>query len=357
MKPLKRLLIAGVFIIILIVVGMGAAVYFTFLVPTGKIKEPVILKIEHGDTLSDTAEALKELEAIRDDTVFILAARVLGVERSIREGEYEITPEMTPKEILLEILKGRVIEYPVTIPEGFNIYEIARLLDEKGFVNEETFLELSEDKEYITYLGVDANTLEGYLFPDTYNLNVGMTEQDIIWLMVRRFWDVFKKEKEKGVVVDEGSDIDTGEIGDTGDIGDTGFSDYEVLIIASIVEKEASAPEERPLVSAVFVNRLGIYMKLDSCATVIYGIRDRFDGNLTRNDLKSNTPYNTYLKGGLPPTPICNPGRAAISAALYPADVDYLYFVSKNNGTHYFSKTLSEHNRAVYEYQKLRKYR
>ena len=168
-----------------------------------------------------------------------------------------------------------------------------------------------------------------------------MNEGDIVRKMVDRHFSLFDEEEDSVYY-----DADTAYL-----------SEYEVLILASIIEKEAGAEEERPLVSAVFINRLKKGMKLDSCATVIYGMWDRFDGNLKKTDLEAYSDYNTYIIAGLPPSPICNPGRAAIRAALSPADVDYLYFVSKNDGTHHFSSTLAEHNRAVYKYQKLRTYR
>jgi len=338
MKIIKRLLIL---FLIVGIVGVGTAtyiVYRAFLVPTGKLTEPIIVVVNEGDTLSKTAHELEEKGAILNERLFVTAARYLGVDRLIRIGEYQIEPTMSPKEILVILLKGQVVEYPVTVPEGLNIYQVSDLLARKVFCDRDEFIRLAKDKEFITSLGLDAETLEGYLFPDTYRITKGMIERDIITLMVRRFSEVFREEKEKA---DAGGAL----------------TDYELIILASVIEKETGAPEERPLVSAVFTNRLKKDMKLDSCATVIYGIWDRFDGNLTERDLSTWTPYNTYMNPGFPPGPICNPGRASIAAAIRPADVDYLYFVSKNDGTSYFSSTLSEHNRAVYEYQVLRKHR
>lgn len=315
--------------------------YFSFYVPTGELAEPVVVMIEKGDTLSGVAGDLKGLGAIKNEEVFITTARIIGVQKRIRAGEYEITPDMSPKDILVLLLRGKVIEYAVIIPEGHNIYQVSKLLSEKGLFDEGVFLELLHDVDFIASFGIDAEILEGFLFPDTYNFNRGMSEKDIIGLMVDRHFSVFNDEKN----------------GVTGEVESADLSDYELLILASIIEKEAKADDERPLVSAVFFNRLEKGMKLDSCATVIYGIWDRFDGNLKKADLEAYTEYNTYIIAGLPPSPICNPGRAAIGAALSPADVDYLYFVSKNDGTHHFSSTLAEHNRAVYKYQKLRIYR
>jgi UPF0755 protein len=328
-------------VLILLLLSGAGGVYFlyrTFLVPTGKNSEPIVLVIEEGQTLSDVAHGLRERGVIDRERSFITAARYLGGERRIRAGEYEIGPDMSPKDVLIMLMRGRVIEYTITIPEGLNVYQVADLLAQKGFADKGAFLALVCDRELIDSFGIDAPTLEGYLFPDTYRVDRSMKEKEIVTMMVDRFFVVFDEEKAKVTAA-------------------PAMTDRELLILASLVEKETSAPDERPLVAAVFVNRLKKEMKLDSCATVIYGIWDRFDGNLTERDLATPTPYNTYLNPGLPPGPICNPGRASIAAALSPADVDYLYFVSKNDGTSYFSSTLAEHNRAVYEYQILRKHR
>ncbi|MBN1881845.1 MAG: endolytic transglycosylase MltG [Deltaproteobacteria bacterium] len=338
---MKRVLKALVYTLLGVLILCGAAGYYVysfFCVPTGMISEPVVLTIEKGDTLGETAHRLVDMGAVKDDRIFIALARSLGAEKKIRAGEYEIAPDMAPRDILLLLMAGRVVEYPVTIPEGYNIYQVSETLAEKGFGDESIYLALMDNQDFISSHGIDAETLEGYLFPDTYNMNRGMDERDILGLMIARYSAVFDEEKESSSL-------------------DVELSDYEILILASIIEKEAKDSDERALISAVFVNRLDMGMKLDSCATVIYGIWDRFDGNLRRSDLEEPSDYNTYIITGLPKTPICNPGRAAIRAALNPADVEYLYFVSKNDGTHYFSTTLSEHNRAVYKYQKLRDYR
>jgi UPF0755 protein len=338
MKRFLKFLTYAILLLLIVGGAVGYYVYSFFLVPTGIITEPTVFRIEKGDTLGETANRLVEMGAVKDDRIFVALARYLGAEKKIRAGEYEILPDMAPREILVLILAGRVVEYPVTIPEGYNIYQVSETLAEKGFGDESVYLALVTDGEFMSSHGIDAETLEGYLFPDTYNMNAGMDEGDILGLMIKRYASVYEEEKANATL-------------------DLELDDYEILILASIIEKEAKDSDERELISAVFVNRLKKGMKLDSCATVIYGIWDRFDGNLRRSDLDSPTDYNTYIIAGLPKTPICNPGRAAIRAALNPADVDYLYFVSKNNGTHYFSTTLSEHNRAVYKYQKLRDYR
>jgi UPF0755 protein len=337
-KRIKRAVILLLLAAVLLCGGTAYLVYRTFLIPTGNITEPIIVVVNEGDTLSKTAGELERCGAILNERLFVTAARYLGAERMIRTGEYQIDPTMSPKDILVMLMKGRIVQYPVTIPEGLNIYQVSDLLAAKGFADAEEFLKLTKDGEFIALLGIEAPTLEGYLFPDTYRVSKGAGEREIVTMMVRRFFEVFDEEREKAG-------------------RDEALSDYELLILASIIEKETGAPQERPLVSAVFRNRLKKEMKLDSCATVIYGIWNRFDGNLTERDLSTWTAYNTYMNPGLPPGPICNPGRESIAAAMTPADTDYLYFVSKNDGTSYFSSTLSEHNRAVYEYQILRKHR
>ncbi len=338
MKPIKRILILLFLLAIVITGGTAYLVYRTLLIPTGKITQPIVVVVDDGDTLSKTALELEERGAILDERLFVTAARYLGAERLIRAGEYKIDPMMSPRDILIMLMKGRIVQYPITIPEGLNIYQVSALLAEKGFVDKEEFLRLTKDGDFIRSLGIEAPTMEGYLFPDTYHVSKGMREREIITLMTQRFIEVFNEEKEKAHSAE-------------------GFTDYEILILASIIEKETGATQERPFISAVFTNRLKKEMKLDSDPTVIYGIWDRFDGNLTERDLSNWTPYNTYMIPGLPPGPICNPGRESLAAAITPADEDYLFFVSKNDGTSYFSSTLSEHNRAVYEYQILRKNR
>ena len=227
----------------------------------------------------------------------------------------------------------RQITYRVTIPEGFTVRQIASLLKQRGIIeDEEEFCRLAFDPRFVRSLGIEDRTLEGYLFPDTYRFPRGTPPREVIRVMVENFRRVY----------DEGLAMRAKELG---------MTVREVVILASIIEKETGRAEERPLISAVFHNRLKKGMPLCSDPTVIYGLEE-FDGNLTKEHLRRRTPYNTYLFAGLPPTAIANPGRDALLAALYPAPVPYLYFVSRNDGTHKFSVTLKEHNRAVLRYQK-----
>jgi UPF0755 protein len=223
----------------------------------------------------------------------------------------------------------------VTIPEGLTLSQIGQLLEHLNLVEKKEFFQKTSSPAFINALGLSelaGPTLEGYLFPDTYYLLREMDPEEVIQMMVHQFRKVFGPEFARWA-------------------SELGISEREVVILASIIEKETSLPEEKPLVSAVFHNRLKKRIPLQSDPTVIYGIKN-FNGNLTKEDLTRPSAYNTYLLAGLPPTPICNPGRDSLLAAVHPAPVSYLYFVSKKDGSHYFSSDIEEHNRAVWKYQK-----
>jgi UPF0755 protein len=283
-------------------------------------------------SLAGIEKILAENGVIPPGRGFYYLARVSRLSQRLQAGEYLFTPGQTPYQILRALAAGSTVRWSVTIPEGASIYQLADILAAGGWGERELFLNLARDPEILARYGVQAASLEGYLFPDTYQLVRGQNPREIIGLMVERGNQVRQ------------------ELGDLSD-NPLGLSSHEVLTLASIVEKETAAPEERPLIAQVFLNRLRQRMRLQTDPTVIYGLAD-FNGNLTRKDLKTPTPYNTYLINGLPPGPIANPGRAAITAVLHPASESYLYFVSKNDGTHYFSRDLAEHNRAVFKYQK-----
>jgi UPF0755 protein len=202
-----------------------------------------------------------------------------------------------------------------------------------GFANMDEFVRLCRDRTFIQSLGIQADSLEGYLFPETYLFPRDTSTQDVIKAMAARFFKVWDKYADMA----RGHEL----------------SRHQIITLASIVEKETGAPQERPMIAAVFLNRLKKKMRLETDPTVIYGIPD-FDGNLTKKHLQTPTPYNTYVIDGLPPGPIANPGEDSIKAVLQPANTDYLFFVSKNDGTHQFSRTLKEHNQAVSQYQKNR---
>jgi UPF0755 protein len=257
-------------------------------------------------------------------------------ERGIKAGEYHIHRGSSLIAVYEKLVRGEVYFRRVTIPEGKDIFEIARIFEDNDFFPGQEFLSASRDTRFIADLAPDAETVEGYLFPDTYQLSRGMETEQVIRLMVGGLKRVLTPELRNRAK-------------------ELGLSLHQLITLASLIEKETSVPEERPLISAVFHRRLKRRIPLQCDPTLIYALKlsGKYDGNIRRKDLKLDSPYNTYINSGLPPGPVANPGKDAILAALFPADVAYLYFVSMNDGRHYFSKTLAEHNRAVYRYQKL----
>ncbi len=330
-KILIYLPIILILILITIAISYFTLSYYIDTVPS--VKEDTIVSIPKGSGIEEISVTLMNSGVIANDKLFILYVIKEGFQDSLKAGEYEFNKGSTMSEVVRKIVSGDVLLYRVTIPEGLTVKEIAILLDRKGVVDEEEFITETKNKELITeLLGPDAISLEGYLFPETYSYSRAPTAKELIVLMVERFKAVYEP---------------LSQLRDKTDL-----SDEDVIILASIVEKETGAAKERPIISAVFQNRLRIGMKLDSDPTVIYGMGENYNGNLTKKDLKEKTDYNTYVVKGLPPGPIANPGRDSIVAVLEPADVKYLYFVSKGDGTHHFSNSYREHQRAVNKYQK-----
>ena len=333
MGPLYRsrifLLSLGFFLLIIFIL------YWFLFIPPSKMASTKVIYIKKGMPLKKISEQLEQEGIIRNRHFFVLITTLLGKKAKVKAGEYELHTRMLPLEVLDSLVKGQVKRHLVTIPEGYTLSQIAQLLEDLNIVEKKDFLQKASSPALIASLGLShlaGSTLEGYLFPDTYHLMRGMDPEEVIQIMVRQFKKVF------------GSDL-------AQNTSPLKISEREVVILASIIEKETPLSEEKPLISAVFHNRLKKKIPLQSDPTVIYGIKN-FDGNLTKEHLLMPTPYNTYLISGLPPTPICNPGRDSIHAALFPAPVPYLYFVSKNDGSHYFSSDIDEHNRAVWKYQK-----
>ncbi len=311
---------------VFLLIGFGLFV----LTPAEKGGAEQVIVVKEGLSLKEVARELEGRKIITKKALFMLWARLMGYSRKIKAGEYRLSPDMAPLRILEKLTRGAIITHPVTIPEGFTREQIAGLLEREGLVKKKEFLSLTEDPAVLKQYGIPGQTLEGYLYPDTYQFARGISPLTAIDTMVRRFWQMFGPLNQR--------------------VREVGMEVNEVVTLASIVEKETGRPEERPAIASVFLNRLKRGMRLESDPTVIYGLAD-FDGNLTRKNLSKPTPYNTYVIRGLPPGPIANPGLEAIRAVLYPASTKYLYFVSKNDGSHHFSKTLSEHNKAVQIYQ------
>lgn len=308
-------------------------ILLSFAIPPPPQMEVVeVITIPPGVSLHEVTHLLSSKGIIRSQTLFNLLVRCRRADTQIKSGEYQLTNRMLPHEVLNKLIRGEQIKYSITIPEGLTIAQIAALYEKLGMAEKSHFINVASDPNFIASLGMQAETLEGYLFPDTYKFIRNIGEKNIIRSMVQRFNEVYGEEFKK-----RGQELN--------------LSQREVIILASLIEKEAACPQERPIISAVFYNRLKLHMPLQCDPTVIFGLKN-FNGNLTKEDLKIRTSYNTYLNCGFPPTPIASPGLDSIKAALYPADVNYLFFVSRNDGTHYFSSTLAEHNQAVNIYQR-----
>jgi len=294
---------------------------------TGRGKLVVIPK---AATLADIEKILVEQGVLADDLRFALTARLFGMSRSLKAGEYLMQAGSAPIQVLNLLAAGRTYHHRITITEGATMEGIAAILEGAGWINGDRFLQLARDPDLLESLAVPADSLEGYLFPDTYSFGKG--EQDelgILTMMVSRLRRVVKELEQE-----------TGE-----KIGDQRL--HRMLTLASIVEKETSVDEEMPLIAGVFFNRLEKKMRLQADPTVIYGL-DEFNGRLHRRDLAVDSPYNTYRISGLPPGPIASPGKNAIRSVLAPLAHDYFYFVASGDGiTHRFSCNLEEHNRAV----------
>ncbi len=298
---------------------------------------PAVFLVKRGMGLNAIARELVKEGFLKETLGIKIAASLKGAHKKIKAGEYELSAQMSPMALLDTLVAGRTKSYPVTFPEGYNIKDIAALVESKGFGAKDAFIKATMTAEAASAYGLKGESLEGYLFPDTYNFTKLASTDDVIRKMVATFKDVYAREFQK-------------------EAGKQGMTVLEHVTLASIIEKETGKVDEMPLISAVFRNRLRKRIRLGSDPTVIYGIKD-YNGNITKKHLLTRTPYNTYRNYGLPPGPIASPGRAALRAALNPADVTFLYFVSRNDGTHKFSYTLKEHNRAVRKFQKSRKYR
>ncbi len=318
------------------VIGVGGltvyCVYAQLNTPGPSLAAPARVFISPGSSLQQTAQLLVAEGILASVQPFRLWAQFTGRDRSIQSGEYLLETPLTPRRLLETLTQGQVIHRMVTIPEGLTLRQIAKRLENQGFGPQEHFLSLSTSPQFLAKWNLQEHGLEGYLYPDTYFFSKHSSVADILERMVTRLSEVFTPAMQQQAQ-------------------ELGFSQHEVLTLASLVEKETGAAEERPLIAGVFHNRLRQNIRLQCDPTVIYGIPD-FDGNLTRRHLRTPTPYNTYLFTGLPPGPIANPGLAAIQAALSPAETNYLYFVAKGDGTHVFSTRLADHNRAVRRFQK-----
>jgi len=321
--------ISIILISVVILCTLYAAADFLIPLPIGN--KSIEIEIPKGTNFRQAVEILSKEGLVRDKNLFIIIGRLSGLDRKIKAGYYSIHGSMSPFDIFRMLKNGQIIEYEITIVEGDSLREIGEKLSEKNIIDKDGFIKLSSDEEFLASHEIDAPTFEGYLFPDTYKVPKGMDPKDAIGMMIIRL-----REKYSGELKVKTSEI--------------GLSEREVLTLASIIEKEAITPKERPLISAVYHNRLKKGIPLQADPTVIYGIKSF--GVITARDVRRKTPYNTYVIKGLPPGPIASPGIKSIIAALYPANVPYMFFVSNNDGTHNFSVTPGEHQAAVELYRK-----
>jgi UPF0755 protein len=303
--------------------------YFLF-APNSQDASFKTVLVEPGSFLK-TSELLFKEGLIKNPKRLSLIARIMRLSGEVKVGEYEVRMNMTPFDLLKVITSGKSVLHAVHIPEGFNIEQIADDLAEKDLVDRDGFIKLARDPHMAHFLGVKENTLEGYLYPETYSFTHFTGERMILKTMVDKFFEIYNREI-KFAAEKQGKSM------------------HDIVTLASIIEKETGAEEERPKIASIFYNRLRLDMPLQTDPTVIYGKKGD-KKNITHLDLITPSPYNTYTHKGLPIGPISNPGKGSLIAAIDPADTKYLYFVSQNNGTHIFSSTYAEHKKAVSRFQ------
>ena len=301
--------------------------------------ETIQVTISPGQGFRGVYKTLIKHGVIHEDIRFSLLASWSGVSKQLQAGEYNFELPTTPDDVLHKLVTGDTNLHPLTFPEGSTMEQIFSQLANKNLGSKQQYLKINQDQSFLTSLGITANNLEGYLFPDTYFFSREQKPRDIIKMMVDQFNTVYQEELKNNSDDAPKLELD--------------LTKAEIINLAAIVERECLLDSERPKVARVFINRLQKKMRLQADPTVIYGLTN-FDGNITKRDLRTPTPYNTYIIKGLPAGPIANPGRASIAAVLRPAPGSDLYFVAKGDGSHFFSSRLKEHNKAVRKYQKKR---
>lgn len=323
--------ILGLFLI----AGLGLTWLLFSPVVSGSSNDSFSLKIKRGMSFDTIVGLMLDRGILKSDQKVRIVAKVLGYRSKIKAGKYEIAGGISSYELLKQLVLGKVTNELITIPEGKTARQIAALLQDRIEIDSSRFMQLVNDANYIQKLGVEAPTLEGFLFPDTYNFYWGMNEEQVIRIMVDQFKASFSD-----TLLSRAAESD--------------LSVLELITLASIIEGESVVDSERRIISAVYRNRLKRGMRLQADPTIQYIVKDG-PRRLLNRDLIIDSPYNTYLYPGLPPGPINNPGLASIRASLYPAEVDYLYFVANGDGSHTFSRSLREHLRAKARFDRHRK--
>jgi UPF0755 protein len=337
---MRKLATSVIIILALLLVagGVGAAVGWQRIHDPykGFTEAEQFIEVAPGTGTSAIGRTLIDAGIVRDEFTFRAALWWTGRSRTLQAGEYRFDRAASAVDVIGRLARGDVYARPLTFPEGLTIQEMSSLFEARGFGTASSFLAAARERSLINDLDPMAADLEGYLFPETYTLTRGTSAQRLVRLMIDRFRAIYTDDLRRSA---QGQ----------------GLTTRQVVSLASLIEKETGKPEERPLVAAVYRNRLKIGMGLQADPTVVYALQKagRYDGNIRRPDLAFDSPYNTYRYPGLPPGPIAAPGKASLEAALMPAGVAYLYFVSRNDGSHVFSETLAEHNRNVREFQVL----
>src|SRR5580765_2085280 len=328
--------------LVLIIVVLGALAGAAAVVAMRRVDEPFrgyqgadqLIEIPQGLGTNAIGQRLVDAGIVRDSITYRLTLWLTGDARRLQAGEYRFDHPMTARDVVGKIARGEVDQIAITFPEGLTIAEMAHVFESSGQGAAADFERAAHDPALVRSLDASATDLEGYLFPDTYKVSRRIDASRLVGAMVEHTGRVLTTEVRQAAA-------------------DRGWTVRQLMTLASIVEKETARPEERPIVAAVYANRLRIGMALQCDPTVIYALQRQggFNGNLRRDDLLMDSPYNTYRHPGLPPGPIAAPGKASIDAAAHPADVDYLYFVSRNDGSHVFARSLEEHNRNVQKFQ------
>jgi UPF0755 protein len=300
--------------------------YVFFIYPVTSPTAHIQVTVEPGMTVAQMANELKASGVIDNPFLFRIIARIRGVDRKMRAGQYLFDRNESEASVVAVLVKGGAVSQKVTIPEGYTLRQIAALLAHETAVDSSLFLSLTSDTALMDSLGIRARTLEGYLFPDTYDIFWRMDPSRVIRIMVGKLFEVLDQARQNRA-------------------DSMGYTVHEILTMASMVEREALLAEEKPLIAGVLYRRLAISMPLQCDATIQYVMPEHKD-ILSYSDLDVKSPYNTYMHYGLPPGPICSPGAGSIMAALYPEKTDFLYYVAKGDGSHIFSKTVQEHDRA-----------
>jgi UPF0755 protein len=329
-----------ILIVVVLVLAVGAALLAS--VVWGRLHEPYkgyaaaeqFIEIPQGSGTNDIGRRLVEGGVVRDLFIFRAAMWWTGESRSLKAGEYRFSGPMDASQVVEKLARGEVHARRITFPEGLTILDMAKIYETRGFGRAADFVEAARDVSLIKAIDPEAPDLEGYLYPETYAIPRGTPPARLITLMVERFLGAYTDDLKQQATAQ-------------------GLTTRQVVTLASLVEKETGQEQERPLVAAVYRNRMKLGMGMQADPTVIYALQKagKYDGNIRRADLQFDSPYNTYKYPGLPPGPIASPRKASLEAALAPADVSYLYFVSRNDGTHVFASTLAEHNKNVREFQ------